>query len=1844
MRLSPALPLCFFLLSTLSATAQNNSVGQTRRVSQASGNSAPQVSLTGLPLAFERNTGQSKAGTSWMTRVPGMQIGFVVGEVQLMPSAAATAQPLTLTLTGADRGAAIVPSEKTGGESNYLLGQDRSQWHTHIAQYGRITYQSIYPGVDLTFYGNHSRLEHDFIVQPGADYHQIRMQYRGAKKLSLSDAGDLHVLTQDADLILQAPTVYQEKAGLRQQLAGRFILLSKNEVGFQVNDFDPALPLVIDPILDYSTYLADVTLGVSAVAVDSAGNTYITGEVEGSGYPVTTGVNNCNACSFGSSDVFITKLNPTGTAQVYSTVIGGTQMDASHQIAVDSNGNAIITVYSWSVDFPVQNSISSGLPSGFDGFIVSLAPDGASLNFSSRLGGRDSSTSGGGPGPTYPNGLALDAQNSIYVTGTTASSYFPITSGALHTLNPSYNQTGVFVMKLSSSGSLGFSGIVGDPGEGSGLIGPVGLALDSTGAIYIAGIAGITDFTTTVPWPTTSGVYKSASSSTTGGPFVTKISADGSTILWSTLLDGGILGAMTVTPDSQVIVAGTYSQIPVSSDAFAPSPATSFIARVSADGTKVPYASYFGMPTGGSDAIITNLTLDKGGDVWVGGYTDQGSNVPMVNPLQSVPAYLNTFRGSAFVSEFDPLLHSLLFSTYFNGAQGGGSVNGIAFDPQNKAHIVGIGRGDTPTTSSSYLPSVPLPTQVGNYNYANRGFAALIDTATPGTGICFSPLPVLAAQLGSLAQGSFTITNCGNADLQISGAQISGSTFSVASTGSCIGTVSPGNACNLTIVFTPAVKGAASGSLVINSNATIPSYTFSLAGTGTSPTLFLPATGVTFDPQVLNATASASDTAIAIINKGTAPLLLDPTRLTLTDGFTIVASSCVNLSANTPRSIPPNGSCVFAFAFHPTVLGTTTGTFTIPTNDPVNPTAVQSLTGIAIAAYTTPTVSSILQPSIALNSPAVTLNVSGTNFFPTSYVTVGGQPLSTTYDNAGYLSVTLDPSLLTTIGELPIAVVNPAPGGQSNSYPLLVYRSLPITAAGMIYEPISKMLYASIPSTDPTHPNTILPIDPLTGNTGTPIPVGKDPSKLAVSSDGAYLYVGANSDHTLQRVNLATSQVDRTFALPIAPTFSLPTTIYDMHVVPGASTLVVATLIASQSPSEAGTILVNDSGIVHNYNGSSSGISSLDYFTFTSDSTLYSLGDGFLIAAGVDPSEITYIGYTPQLNPVALGYFVVGDGSLLYTNGGQVWNPVTRTLLGTYSPAVSSSPSIVVDSPLKRTFFLTTASIYQDSTGYVSIFGYDQTSYQQIGSTPIKLNSQTGAIDLVRWGSDGFAFRNVTSFTPPIASTIILLRSPSLTQTPTSSTPVLSSLSPVNAAARSPAFALTINGSGFVFGSSVTWNSVALETTDNSATQLTALVPASDLVNGGTAQVTVVNPSGSVSAAFPFTVTAPQATLSSSSLAFGTQQVNVASSPAMQITLTNSGNGSLIAPVIAITGASAADFAQTNTCSVSLSPTATCSISVTFKPSAAAAESAALTLTDNAADSPQIVALTGTGANPALTLSESTLSFGSVSVNVSSAASSITVTNSSALALSGLAVSFTGANASDFFQTNTCGAALAPTATCSISVTFKPSAASAEQATLAVAASGASTQIVTLTGTGTGVPDFTTGVTGPSNSTVTAGQPANYNLQLSGAGGFSGSISLTCSNLPVYASCTFNPSTITLSSGVGSNVTLTISTQQTTVGALRAHRVTPLATCIFALLGLPMLGHRRRLYRFSLLSTLLCIVTLAGAIALSGCSGGSPSSAPQATVHATPAGNYTINVVASSGSTSHTTAITLVVQ
>jgi len=910
-----------------------------------------------------------------------------------------------MTLVGANQNVKIEASEKGVGESNYLLGNQPSAWKTHISQYGRLTYREIYSGVNLTYYGRGGRVEHDFVVQPGADYRQIKMRYTGVRTLTRSANGDLHMGIGENEVIVRSPHIYQMVRGREQEIGGTFVLLGDDEVAFSIGAFDSSLPLVIDPVLDYSTYLANLSIYVSGAAVDASGNTYIVGQSFSPNYPVTTGAyqTTCSPCASDEADIFITKLNAVGTAQVYSTFLGGSNYNQAEKIAVDGSGDAIVTGYTESTDFPLKNPISSGSPSYMDGFVTSLAPDGASLNFSSRLGGTNSQ---GTSASTLPGGVAVDASGNVYVAGTTESAYLPVTPGALNAGAPSYfNGYYVFLTKLQPSGNLVYSALVGATGSASQCCAVVGVSVDAAGNTYLGGNVGVTIGTSATPWPITAGAYQSAMISPGDvAPFAAKVSADGSTLLYSTLVTTGVATGMALTSDNQMILVGSPNyNYPVTSDAYSSTIGTSFMARLSADATQLTYSSYFSTPTGDTGGDITNVALDAAGNVWLAGNTRMISNIPMVDPLQSMSG---TTFGSAFVSEFDPTIHQLLFSTYFNGALGGSAIDGLAIDSQGRVHIAGTALDDLPTTSSAYLSAVTPPS--GNPT-SPFGFAALIDASQPGPAICFSNATYGNAQVGSSGQSSFTITNCGNAPLIISNTQLSSTLFALTSSGSCIETLAPGTSCNVVATFTPATAGDFSAMVAVTSNTPVPVNTFSIFGVGTAPSISTLPSSIVFPTQVLGNSASGSNAMVFAGNTGTAPLIIYPAQSTITGDFNILSNDCSS-------PLPHNYACSFTIAFSPTQLGTRTGTFTIASNDPVHPSFAVPLSGTSVANFTTPTVTHFSVPSIALGSAAVTLQVYGTNFFPESYVVIGGETLQTTYEGSTALSVTVDPTLLTTLG------------------------------------------------------------------------------------------------------------------------------------------------------------------------------------------------------------------------------------------------------------------------------------------------------------------------------------------------------------------------------------------------------------------------------------------------------------------------------------------------------------------------------------------------------------------------------------------------------------------------------------------------------------------------------------------------------------------------------------------------------------------------------------------------------------------------------------------------------------
>lgn len=1444
--------------------------------SQAHNKPSGALALAGLPVNFEPNQGQAEQPTRFVARAGDLNVALRPSGIDLLlANVTHGASRLTLNFLSANTNARLTASDQKASYSNYILGADPSRWLRHVPNFGRVTYTEIYPGISVIFRGNGYRLEHDFVIEPGADYRSIRVRVEGPKHVELRTDGSLRLVFPDGDLVLEKPEAFQDFVGDKKLVPSHFVLLSENEFGFSVADYDRTKTLTIDPVLTYSTYLADLSVFMGGVATDAIGDTFLTGLTFSANFPVSPNAfqKTCKSCnsSIQQPDVFITKINASGTALIYSTFLGGSDYDQPFGIAVDAAGNAVVAGRTQSVDFPVKNPIpvgTAGVGTSF-GFISSLSPDGSALNYSSILGGGaqpyQSST-------TYVGGVALDVNGNAYVAGTTDSPVFPTTTGALNLVRPAYPKRVAFVSKFLTRGALGYSTLLGDTSPqngGGGPIGVFGIALDPTGSAYITGSSGIL-------WPTTNGAFQTAipGAAPYAAAFVTKLSPDASSLAYSTFLgDGGHATGIAVKPASgEAFVTGQYdgtsagNNFPTTPNAFESTIGTaccaSFFTEFSADGSELVYSSYFSpdLSTLSSFTTTSGIALDTADNIWLVGSTTS-SQFLLKYPLQSLGATQTGFPSTTgFLSRFDADGANLTFSSYFGGTIQGGTIVGVAVDPNNQAHIAGTTGHGLFTTPGAYLSSVsPPPPNVQNA----YGYAAVIDADTPASSLCFSSpsLPYAGLSFGNVRVGesltrTLTVTNCGNTDLQVSSVQASNPLFTIpAESNTCTQNVAVDASCTIAVTFAPAAVGSFTGTLTITSNATVSTASLSLQGAGAVPQIRLQTTSIKFDPQFVGQTSPQQFELIS--NTGGVPLTINLAQTTVSAGFAYTQSGC-------DQPIYPGGNCVLFLTFTPSGAGTLTGTLSIASDDPNNPVVSVNLSGTGYSSYPLPTLSSLSSPTIQAGSTQLSLQLSGSNFFPASVVRVGSSTQPTTYQNSTSLTATLDSSLVATIGELQVTVLNPNPGGgETPPLTITVYQSIPLAAWAMAYDPFSQLLFASVEAAATDNPNTIAVIDPVAGTLNQYIPVGKDPRRLALSDDGKYLYVALDGDHAIQRINLNSLSVEKTFPLPVDSSFG-QLTVADMKVVAGSPQSVVAAFFRVASPAEDGIAFFNDGGLVNWLNNSQfDAVDTLAIagnppvvYTMPSAFTSFTLGSSgiLLLSAG-------------NVSSRNLGYSVESDGKLLYTTGGLVWDPSSQKTVGTYT---TSNPfqnvSVVPDDSLNRTFFLNTFATYNYYQA-TSVDAYDQRSFALTGTVPFLSTAVYGpnAVALNRWGSDGFAFV-VGDFVQTTGSDQVILFRSSIAHVTSGSNPVPvpSSLGSSTVTSGGSPFVLTVQGSSFVPGSVVQWNGSARTTTFISAMQLNAKIPASDIAQPGCAQITVVNPAPGGGTSSPLTLTVSDAPASAS--------------------------------------------------------------------------------------------------------------------------------------------------------------------------------------------------------------------------------------------------------------------------------------------------------------------------------------------------------------------------------------------
>src|SRR5882724_2988302 len=331
-----------------------------------------------LPLRFEMNEGQTDPQVKFLSRGPGYDLFLTPSQAVLtlrrpqtkrdkfQPVASADepsntpgkqVSVLYLKMIGANPNALVKGLDELPGKINYLVGDDQSKWHTDIPTYLKVRYTDIYPGVDLVYYGNRTELEYDFEVAPGGNLQAIKFQLDGADRIKLAATGDLELRVDQREVKLRKPVIYQlTDEGDRREVKGEYVLKSK-EVGFKVQSFDSRKPLIIDPVLSYSTLLGAAGNEYAfGIAVDPSGNAYLTGVADSSGFPTTAGA--FQTSNFGGA--FVTKLDATGSNLIYSTYLSGSSGSGSTTgtaIAVDSSGNAYVTGYTTSPDFPTANAL-----------------------------------------------------------------------------------------------------------------------------------------------------------------------------------------------------------------------------------------------------------------------------------------------------------------------------------------------------------------------------------------------------------------------------------------------------------------------------------------------------------------------------------------------------------------------------------------------------------------------------------------------------------------------------------------------------------------------------------------------------------------------------------------------------------------------------------------------------------------------------------------------------------------------------------------------------------------------------------------------------------------------------------------------------------------------------------------------------------------------------------------------------------------------------------------------------------------------------------------------------------------------------------------------------------------------------------------------------------------------------------------------------------------------------------------------------------------------------------------------------------------------------------------------
>jgi type II secretory pathway pseudopilin PulG len=690
-----------------------------------------------LPLGFERNQGQAAAEVEYLSRGRNATL-FLTGNEAVLTLRGDRAKPavLRMRLAGANQQATVAAEEPLQGKVSYLLGNDRTRWQTGVPTWRRVRYSEVWPGIDLVWHGTRSALEYDFIVRPGSDPARIRVTFGGTERLRLDRAGNLIAKTAAGEVVQSAPVIYQEGPEGRTTVSGKYALKGRREIGFEIGRYDRSRPLVIDPVLNYATYLGGTGADEAfAIAVDGEGQAYVTGTADPARNDFPLGPGGFTR-TFGDFALFVTKLNAAGTEQLYTALIGSGPTALrncgegepfcdviSNGIAVTADGKAAITGGlandEHDSEYPTtENAFQGpGFPCFFecgampgrnaDVFVTMLNAEGDDLIYSTFYAGTGYRDQGNEIGQA----IALDSDQRIYITGFTNSNGLPTRNEFQN--GSAFRRKDAFIAVFDpfitkGNDTLLYASYLGGREDDAGL----GIAVDGSRNAYVGGSTRSEDLQTKSP------IGQPLQATFQGGQFdgfVAKIDTEArgdASLTYLTYFGGNVndrVEGVAVDSAQRAYITGATNSSPATFPLLNAFDATqlngeAFVAKLNADGTARFYCSFLGGENGngaGDGEEGMAIALDAGQNVYVTGRTTSGASFP-AGPLAAV--FPEELQGTAFVAKIEATVSTttparLLYATTFGGKNA--KAHGIAVDPKGNVYLAGTTGGELPTTAGA---------------------------------------------------------------------------------------------------------------------------------------------------------------------------------------------------------------------------------------------------------------------------------------------------------------------------------------------------------------------------------------------------------------------------------------------------------------------------------------------------------------------------------------------------------------------------------------------------------------------------------------------------------------------------------------------------------------------------------------------------------------------------------------------------------------------------------------------------------------------------------------------------------------------------------------------------------------------------------------------------------------------------------------------------------------------------------------------------------------------------------------------------------------------------------------